>query len=373
MATKQIQEDKPPYKIPSMQEISEIPWNGYNVISTFSGCGGSSLGYKLAGFKVLWANEFIPIAADTYERNHKGTIVDRRDIRQIQPEEILEVIGMKKGELDIFDGSPPCQAFSTAGKREKGWGKDKQYDNGISQKNETLFDEYIRILDRLLPKVFIAENVSGLVKGTAKGYFIEILQALKQCGYNVKAKLLDAQWLGVPQMRQRIIFIGVRNDIGLEPCYPKPLSYRYTVRDAFYNIENKTFNRNIVGFWQENKYPLVKEGTTGIDGKYFNMHRLGNDKTSPTVCKSTSLGGFCGMIHPKEHRDITIEEAKRICAFPDDFELLGKFSQQWACLGNAVPPMMMYYIAKVVQEGILNNISTDKGVFVERNGQKIGY
>ncbi len=115
-------EDKPPYRISSMQEISEIPWNGYNVISTFSGCGGSSLGYKLAGYKILWANEFIPIAADTYELNHKGTIVDRRDIRLIQPEEILETIGLKQGELDLMDGSPPCASFSTAGKREKAWG-----------------------------------------------------------------------------------------------------------------------------------------------------------------------------------------------------------------------------------------------------------
>ena len=237
MATKQTQDNKPLYKVPSMQEISEIEWNGYNVISTFSGCGGSSLGYKMAGFKVLWANEFIPIAADTYELNHKGTIVDRRDIRTIQPEQILEAIGMEKGQLDLMDGSPPCQAFSTAGQREKGWGKDKQYDNGIKQKNEMLFDDYIRILDGLKPKVFIAENVSGLIKGTAKGYFKLILQALKDCGYNVKAKLLDAQWLGVPQMRQRVIFCGVRNDIDMEACYPKPLEYRYTVRDAIDNID----------------------------------------------------------------------------------------------------------------------------------------
>lgn len=84
----------------------------------------------------------------------------------------------------------------------------------------------------LQPKVFVAENVSGLVKGTAKGYFIEILQALKACGYNVEAKLLDAQWLGVPQMRQRVIFVGVRNDLERAPTFPKPLSYRYSVRDA---------------------------------------------------------------------------------------------------------------------------------------------
>lgn len=223
--------DKPPYRMPSMAEIAAIPWNGFNAISAFSGCGGSSLGYKMAGFKVLWANEFIPAAQDTYRANHPNTILDTRDIRSIQPQEILDAIKMQPGELDLFDGSPPCASFSTAGKREAGWGKVKQYSD-TKQRTDDLFFEYTRLLQGIQPKVFVAENVSGLVKGTAKGYFLEILAALKDCGYNVKSRLLDAQWLGVPQMRQRIIFVGVRNDLGLEPVHPKPLPYRYSVRDA---------------------------------------------------------------------------------------------------------------------------------------------
>lgn len=214
-----------------MEEIAAIPWNGFNAISTFSGCGGSSLGYKMAGFRVLWANEFIPAAQETYRANHSNTILDTRDIRQVQPQEILDAIQMQPGELDLFDGSPPCASFSTAGKREAGWGKVKQYSD-TKQRTDDLFFEYTRLLQGLQPKVFVAENVSGLVKGTAKGYFLEILAALKGCGYNVKAKLLDAQWLGVPQVRQRIIFVGVRNDLGLEPAHPKPLPYRYSVRDV---------------------------------------------------------------------------------------------------------------------------------------------
>lgn len=214
-----------------MEEIVAIPWNGFNAISTFSGCGGSSLGYKMAGFKVLWASEFIPAAQDTYRANYPNTILDTRDIRQVQSQEILDVIGLNVGELDLLDGSPPCASFSTAGKREKGWGKVKAYSD-TKQRVDDLFFEYVRLVDGLQPKVFVAENVSGLVKGTAKGYFLEILAALKGCGYNVKVKLLDAQWLGVPQMRQRVFFVGVRNDIGLEPAYPKPLPYQYSVRDA---------------------------------------------------------------------------------------------------------------------------------------------
>src|SRR3954468_19918276 len=105
-----------------MSEINAQPWNGFTVASTFSGCGGSSLGYKMAGFRVLWANEFIPAAQDTYRANHPSTLLDTRDIRIVQPEDLLEAIGMRAGELDLFDGSPPCASFSTAGIREGGWG-----------------------------------------------------------------------------------------------------------------------------------------------------------------------------------------------------------------------------------------------------------
>ena len=222
-----------------MAEIKKLKWNSFKVVSTFSGAGGSCTGYRMAGFKVVWANEFVPAAQDSYKANcAKGSILDCRDIKHVQPEEILAATGLKVGELDIFDGSPPCQAFSTAGKREKGWGKKKTYEHGASQCNETLFDQYVRLLRGLKPKVFIAENVSGLVKGTAKGYFLEILAALKASGYRVTCRVCDAQWMGVPQQRQRTIFIGVREDLKdaagnqLMPSHPKPLPYRYSVRDA---------------------------------------------------------------------------------------------------------------------------------------------
>lgn len=223
---------KPPYRVPSMKEIRRIKPNGLTVATTFAGGGGSSLGYRMAGFKIVWANEFVPIAQESYKANAMPyTVVDGRDIKQVTADEILKVTGLARGELDVFDGSPPCQAFSTAGKREDGWGTDKHYEHGASQKNEELFFDYIRLRDGLMPKVFVAENVSGLVKGTAKGFFLEILKELKR-GYRVVAPLLDAQWLGVPQARQRIVFIGVRDDLGFDPPVPSPLPYRYSVREA---------------------------------------------------------------------------------------------------------------------------------------------
>lgn len=411
----QEQSNKPPYKVPSMAEIAALPWNGFNVVSTFSGGGGSCLGYRMAGYRVLWANEFVPIAQESYKANHSNSYLDPRDIKTIQPAEILSQIGLQQGELDLFDGSPPCQAFSTAGKREKGWGKEKSYEHGAKQKNETLFDEYVRLLRGLMPKVFIAENVSGLVKGVAKGYFLQILKALKESGYQVEAKLLDAQWLGVPQQRQRIIFIGVRNDLNLSSAFPKPLSYRYSVRDAIPWIDGLAYTRGKVGAeskWKpHNKtFDVDREGcgnspatcdsnfeVIAIEGANgFNSHAyqsanepaatiqagrplndierptiepemiIGNnafkaqwgslDNQSPTIMASgaNEQGGFIRTAGNK--RKFTIAELRRICAFPDDYILCGSYAQQWERLGNSVPPLMMKAIAEVIRDEILLKI-----------------
>ena len=327
--------NKPPYRVPLMSEIKELPWNGFKVASTFSGAGGSCTGYRMAGFKVVWANEFVPAAQASYKANcADDSILDCRDIKLVQASEILAATGLKVGELDIFDGSPPCQAFSTAGKREKGWGKDKSYEHGAKQKNETLFDEYTRLLRGLKPKVFVAENVSGLVKGTAKGYFLEILAALKACGYRVTCRVLDAQWLGVPQQRQRTIFVGVREDLNLEPAHPKPLAYRYSVRDAL---------------------PWISK-VEGANG--FNHHAY----QSSTIQASTIQASRPLNVEAEtdsawiEKRKFTIDELKRICAFPDDFVLLGTYAQQWERLGNSVPPLMMKAIASTIRDEILARI-----------------
>jgi DNA (cytosine-5)-methyltransferase 1 len=214
-----------------MAEVAALPWNGSTVVSTFSGAGGSCFGFRLAGYRVLWASEFVDAAAETYRANYPETPLDTRDIRTVDPTSILAAIGRERGEIDVLEGSPPCAAFSTAGTRAASWGAVKPYSD-TKQRTDDLFFEYARLLDGLRPRVFVAENVSGLVKGVAKGYFKRILRELEGAGYRVEARLLDAQWLGVPQARQRIIFVGVRNDLGLIPAFPKPLPYRYSVRDA---------------------------------------------------------------------------------------------------------------------------------------------
>jgi DNA (cytosine-5)-methyltransferase 1 len=247
---------KPPYRIPLMTEIEQTPLNGLTVASTFSGCGGSCLGFRMAGFRTVYASEFVPAAADTYEANHPGVPVDRRDIREVTGADILRIAGVDA--VDVLEGSPPCASFSTAGRRAEHWGQVKKYSD-TEQRTDDLFFEFARILGELQPRVFVAENVAGLVKGVAKGYFKRIHAALAANGYRVRARVLDAQWLGVPQMRSRVIFIGVREDLGRDPVFPSPLPYRYTIRDALPWIAGEVHRGTSAPSWRREETVSVDE------------------------------------------------------------------------------------------------------------------
>jgi DNA (cytosine-5)-methyltransferase 1 len=365
-----------------MPEIEAIEPNGYTAVSTFSGCGGSCLGYRMAGFRVAWASEFIPAAQATYKANHPGTILDTRDIRAVEPRDILDAVSLGVGEIDLFDGSPPCASFSTAGKREAGWGRVKAYSD-TKQRTDDLFYEFSRLVKGCRPKVFVAENVSGLVKGVAKGYFLDILRTLKGCGYNVAAKVLDAQWLGVPQARQRLIFIGVRDDLGVSPAFPKPLPYRYSVRDAIPWIrgfeDGKGYSGHVMFSAEKpmdtvsaqrpikveaeadiSRYAIGKKwDEIGPGGHVFygtGLARPRLDGPSPTVTQTGGQSGAASVLHPTEKRKFSIAELRRICGFPDDFILTGTYAQQWERLGRAVPPVMMAAIATTVRDEILCRI-----------------
>jgi DNA (cytosine-5)-methyltransferase 1 len=355
---------KPPYRVPSMDEIRAIPCNGLKVASTFAGGGGSSTGYRMAGCEVVYANELTAEARDTYAANMApGTVLDGRDIRAVQPEDILTATGLAVGELDIFDGSPPCVSFSTAGKREKGWGR-VTTSHDATQRQDDLFHEFARLLKGLQPRAFVAENVSGLIKGTAKGYFLEILRALRACGYRVEAKLLDAQWLGVPQSRQRLIFVGTRLDLDARPAFPMPLAYRYSVRDALPWVINASTAAH--GFTKATDLspaaPAPAPAVPASGGASYTGHRVESrvihdisgimsvgdvtDRPAPSL-----MAGRAASLHMQvgtERRKFTIAELKRICAFPDDYVLTGSYADQWARCGNAVPPVMMFHIASAM-------------------------
>ena len=358
------------YKVPSMGEIREKEaTNGFKVASTFSGGGGSSLGYRMAGYEVVYANEFVEEAQKTY-RSNCSAYLDTRDIRDVKGSDILEIAGVEKGELDILDGSPPCCAFSTAGSRENGWGKQRDYSDGKKQRIDDLFFEYIRLLKDIQPKVFIAENVSGLVKGKAKGYFKLFIGAMQECGYRVKASLINAAYLGVPQARERIIFCGVRSDLNLDPSFPKPLGRMVPLREAFRGLEQDEAQRQwlledikryeVYKKLQElDRNPKKNVNYSNKTGKsqYFNLVRESMFKPCSTVVQMGGLSNcVASIMHPLEDRKFTIPELKRIMSVPDDFILTGTYAQQYERLGRMVPPLMMKAVAETVEKEILCKI-----------------
>ena len=319
------------YRVPSMGEVRAVPWNGLTVASTFSGAGGSCLGYRMAGFRVVWANEFTEGSARIYRLNHDA-VLDTRDIRDVRPEEILEATGL--AEVDVLDGSPPCDSFSTAGRRDKGWGKEKAYAKGIRQRTDDLFLAYVRLLDGLQPRAFVAENVKGMIMGKARGYFKEVMRGLAGCGYRVRAKVLDAQWLGVPQHRERVIFLGIRRDLGLEPRFPPPLDHRPTTRDAIPHAVGQVV------------------GNVAFEKKWG-----GPDRPHVTICAAGSRTS--GQIEVecapgvRDRREMTIAECKAICSFPEDFAMEGPHADQWRALGMSVPPLMMRAVASTLRDQLL--------------------
>jgi DNA (cytosine-5)-methyltransferase 1 len=341
---------------------------GLRVASTFSGCGGSCLGLEMAGFDVVFANEFIEEARATYVKNHAASVfLDPRDIRSVHPEEVLERAGVKAGELDVFEGSPPCSSFSMVGAREKGWGQVKAY-SGVKQRTDDLFFEWLRLLEGVKPKTFIAENVSGFVRGKAFGYFHTVMKRLEAAGYVAAARELDAQWLGVPQQRGRVILVGVRRDLASElgiatssdVPYPKPFARAFTLAEAIPHIigepsgieptiEELEAARRAMVPSLDAEWNKLRPGVWSE--KYFNLIKAPVNKPSPCI---TVKGGepAASVTHPLERRKFTIRELRRICGFPDDFELTGTFAQQWERLARSVPPPMMFAIGRELRDRV---------------------
>ena len=230
-----------------------------------------------------------------------------------------------------------CKAYSTAGALDDKWGKEVLYSEGIKQRTDDLFDEYIRLLKAFKPKTFVAENVSGLVKGVARGVFVEIMQEFRSLGYAVSAPLLNASWLEVPQARERIIFMGVREDLALPPPTIKPMSEICTVSECLPHIcqIKATSKGNLTYVPASIPQPTI----TVADNISYETARF-------------SSGGF---IETKDgtRRKYSIEELKVICGFPTDYQFIGTFEQQWERMGRAVPPQMMYHVARAMREQVL--------------------
>ena len=377
------------YKPYTLQDVVNASnQNKFNVISTFAGGGGSSTGYRLAGGKILCINEFVEEAQNTYRENYPDTPILPGDIKQLSGKDFLDIAKLDVGELDILDGSPPCSAFSVAGKlshsrdgkHSDGWGQTKNYSDGKMVENiEDLFFEFLRVADDIKPKVIIGENVKGLTIGEAKQYFNKIQNTFEDIGYDVVAKVLDSRYFGISQTRTRVFFIGVRNDItekaGLNfmtigNVFPQELPDVVPLKDALIDLQYDeeevkylTDKFSKTAYWRDTGSKMAIDPPkvlTGMDyhpkGHHFNLKRVSQYQPAPTLTAMGSNDTTAGAFHWAEPRKLTIGELKRIQSLPDDFKLTGKWNQKSERIGRMVPPLMMKAIADSVYNKVLKEI-----------------
>lgn len=313
------------------------------VVSTFAGCGGSSLGWSMAGYRELLAVEWDDHAAAVFRLNFPQVPLHHGDIAKVDP----DCLGLAPGELDVLDGSPPCQGFSVLGKHQ------------LDDPRNQLFRQFTRLLSAWQPRAFIMENVAGMVRGAMRSLFAEILAELKAAapGYRVTARLVDASYLGVPQVRQRLIFTGVRADMELAPVHPAPSTRRVTVRDAWAALDDPGLRKQIWPSYSQ-VAPLIEPGSNGASalrkrgGKpsHYGCIRLHWDRPANTIVRNQGPD----YLHPTEDRCIGIREMARLQSFPDEFDWgASSYAQIKARIGNSVPPLMMRAIAAEVRHRIL--------------------
>jgi len=327
-----------------------VPKNGVKVFSTFACGGGSTMGYKLAGCDVVGANDIDPEMAWHYKVNLNPKHYFLRPIRDLLTMDLPdELFG-----IDILDGSPPCSTFSTAGSREKAWGKEKHFREGqAKQVLSDLFFDFLDLAERLKPKVVIAENVKGMILGNAKGYTKLVMSRLREIGYRPQLFLINAADCGVPQRRERVFFCAIRNDIQVPNLVIEPrhewISASVSTRDISSPTEEETrwarFAAHDRRYW-----PLTIPGRSYKDavmretGKVscFQHFRIHPDLPSQTLVANGSL-----INHWSEPRKLYLREWKRLGSFPDDYqaksEKIGKY-----LIGMSVPPRMMEYVARQV-------------------------
>ena len=333
----------------NLEDLKKIRKNGLKVFSCFSCGGGSSMGYKLAGFEVIGNNEIDSKINAMYVKNHRPKYNFNCDIRNLinssLPDEIYNI--------DILDGSPPCSVFSMAGQREKAWGVEKTFKEGQKkQRLDDLFFYFINLAKKLNPKVIIAENVKGLIFKRAKGYVNEILKAFEKAGYDVQIFLLNAAKMGVPQTRERTFFIARRKELKLPKVYfnfnERPIKYGEFKDKNFKPLDKST---QTYKYWclKEQKDSSLKDAIFRETRKCkrFNERYIKDNKVCGTIAANGQFLRFDipGTISDKDI--ITIQ------TFPQDYDFCGQ-SVQYVC-GMSVPPIMMKKIAEQIYSQIFRD------------------
>lgn len=316
----------------------KVPYHGKKVFGTFVCGGGSSMGYKLAGFEHLGGVEFTDHYSKIYIENHKPQYFYLEDIRQFNKRQDLP---KELYQLDLLDGSPPCAAFSTSGARERLWNKKSSYEDKNQRKDDLVF-VYCDTIEKLKPKVCLLENVSGLIKGNAKAYTKKIFERLDKIGYRVQLFALNAASIGIPQIRTRVFFIGLRKDIKL----PK-LSLKFDCDLVGFEVTKKYWNSSENDLYDISKYAIGNEWDNvkvgGSSNKYFNLYKPHLKKPCFTITETCSVAGAASVTHPYQKRKLNTKEVRLLSTFPLDYNFLDV--NPISVMGRSVLPVMMANIS----------------------------
>ena len=329
-----------------------------NIVSFFAGAGGLDLGFQNAGFNVIWANEYDKEIWETYQKNHPHTVLDKRSIVNVPSDEVPE--------CDGIIGGPPCQSWSEAGAMK-----------GIEDKRGQLFFDFIRILEAKQPKFFLAENVSGMLLSRHSPALENIKELFRNAGigYELSFEMVNACDYNVPQDRKRVIFVGIRKDLGFKYEFQKPNFPKLTLQNAISDLKE-----NVLPAKTNNKtngkdcaIPNHEYMTGGFSTIFMSRNRVRSwDEQSFTI----QAGGRHAPIHPQapkmkfieqnirvfvpgqEHlyRRLSVRECARIQTFPDDFIFhYDNISAGYKMIGNAVPINLAHFLANTIKQQILRN------------------